>query len=773
MEAFIMQLWNMSIQAGIAVLIILMARLLFRLLKVPCKYTFALWAIPFIRLAFPWSVESIFSILPGQAHTIDSESIQRAVHYVQRIGASGSSPGRQDGAVGAVGAVGNSGYGDLTASGMMTSAFQILGMIWITGLALLLVYSFITYYKLRKRIVCCCHLSGNIYMADHIDTAFVLGIFKPAIYLPSRMQESEMEYVIAHEQTHIRRKDYLTKVIAFMITCVHWFNPFAWVAFVCMCRDMEMSCDEAVLNRLGRERRMEYASALLAMTEGRRIIYIPPAFGEGNTRGRIANIMKYKKPLITAGIFAAVVLLLLGVGLLTNPRSPLTIMEVGFGSAITSSEDINLVTLHKEEEIVSFPASYNKNFYEYLGAVEVERKPVDEERNKLTDIRVVLEQDSQNSVTMFLSADCSLVRVEAKGQASHTYRVGDSEGLLSFLDRQLESIAGIEGENMTDDGEIYVAPAEITAPLEMGADGTMLDYAGNGRIIYHGFYGLFVYSVSEKAVIRQLDLEAYGCQFTQGDNYCEVQVESDGSIVYLHPLSEKTLYIYDVEKDEVTSKAYNPDEAGGLEKLNGENGIELFDRLRVTQDCVSPDYTVFRSYHCVEFQENGATYYGYLESGSGLVNDLRYVEEAGQPQNGQQSVETTHTSNGENATESGLYAMSIKEGSLSAGGLKVTVYNNSDKDVIFGEDYCLKRQESGEYVDVPYILDSWGFHDIGYNIPKNKAASQEIDWRWLYGTLTPGRYQLIKDINVQQPDGSYEEISLEVFFEINDGAAAK
>lgn len=160
----------------------------------------------------------------------------------------------------------------------------------------LLLYGAVSLLALRRRLVGAVRLEGNVYLADHIPSPFVMGVFRPKIYLPSQLSEEERGYILLHEQTHIRRLDHLIKLGASLTLAVHWFNPLVWAAFVLFVRDMEMSCDERVIAQLGIKIRREYSTLLLSLATGKKILMgTPLAFGEGDTKDRIKNIMKYKK----------------------------------------------------------------------------------------------------------------------------------------------------------------------------------------------------------------------------------------------------------------------------------------------------------------------------------------------------------------------------------------------------------------------------------------------------------------------------------------------
>lgn len=192
--------------------------------------------------------------------------------------------------------------------------------LWAAGVLVMAVYSLITMIQVRRRLVGAVLLRDNIYVCDYIQTPFVMGIFKPRIYLCSALKNHEMEYIILHEQQHIRRRDHVIKIAAFAVLCIHWFNPLVWAAFVLAGKDMEMSCDEAVVAKMGDGIRWDYSKSLLVLATGHQMIAgAPLAFGEGNTRGRIHNLLKKKKAGKWLVGIAAAVLVIASVLLLTDP----------------------------------------------------------------------------------------------------------------------------------------------------------------------------------------------------------------------------------------------------------------------------------------------------------------------------------------------------------------------------------------------------------------------------------------------------------------------
>ena len=178
--------------------------------------------------------------------------------------------------------------------------------VWLAGAGVMLLRAAAQYAGLRRRLIGAVPLQGNIWQADHVGTPFVLGVLRPRIYLPSALEEGERDYVVAHERRHIRRGDPVWRLLAFTALCVHWFNPLIWLAFTLSRRDMELSCDEAVLREMGRDIRADYAESLLRFTTGKhRLAGTPLAFGESDTKERIVHTMNYKRPALWVCVIAA------------------------------------------------------------------------------------------------------------------------------------------------------------------------------------------------------------------------------------------------------------------------------------------------------------------------------------------------------------------------------------------------------------------------------------------------------------------------------------
>ena len=318
---------DMSKTAAMVIAVVLLVRLLLK--KAPKVFSYALWAVVLFRLLCPISFETSVSIVPQLPDT--STGYNLADESIDLAGAGMA-------AYQAVGDLLNGGLGvqhipttEVTEDGMTRyvtadwwSVWILFGKyVWAAGMAVMLLYSAFSYRRIKKQIEIAVPIRDNIWIADDIKSPFVIGFVRPRIYLPGNLGEKEQEYIILHEQHHIRRFDHIFKALAFLALTIHWFNPLVWLAFGLACKDMEMSCDEAVIRKLGGKVRADYSASLLTLATGRRIIAgTPLAFGEGDTKGRIRNLAKWKMPAVWVIVIAAVLCVVLAVTLLTDRTMP-------------------------------------------------------------------------------------------------------------------------------------------------------------------------------------------------------------------------------------------------------------------------------------------------------------------------------------------------------------------------------------------------------------------------------------------------------------------
>ncbi len=312
MENIFLQILNMNITASYVILFAIVVRLLLK--KVPKIFSYALWSVVFFRLVCPFSFESVLSLIRFNTRAIPERNI---INQIPQINSGIDTFGRLANPAPATPVA------DIGLHPMQVG-ITIGGVIWIIGICALLIYSIYTTVRLNNRVKysirICEDEYENVYQMDGIKSPFVFGFLNPRIYLPENLPVKERAYIIKHEQTHIRRFDHVIKPLAFLILCIHWFNPLVWISFFLMSEDMELSCDESVISQLGNGVKKDYSASLLSLSTGRKIIGgCPLAFGESNTKGRIKNVLNYKKPTFWIIVVSIVAVVAVGIGLITNP----------------------------------------------------------------------------------------------------------------------------------------------------------------------------------------------------------------------------------------------------------------------------------------------------------------------------------------------------------------------------------------------------------------------------------------------------------------------
>lgn len=319
---FMPMLFNMSLTASVAIAFVIVLRLLLK--KAPKVLSYALWGIVLFRLLCPAAIGSDFSIYHLLGATAEkSGTLTSVIEYVPSDIVHTAYPSVNFPVQGVSDVINDTlpqGQEQLAAD-PLEAPMAIAAWIWMAGVLVMVLGSVVSYIRLRRKRAVVVPLRENIFIADDIMSPFVGGLFRPKIYLPCSLGEKEQEYIILHEQHHIRRLDHVAKLLAFLALTIHWFNPLVWIAFVLAGKDMEMSCDEAVIRKVGSDVRADYAASLLTLATGRRIFAgTPLAFGEGDTRDRIYNLSRWKKPAVWAVLLAAAACITLAAALLTNPR---------------------------------------------------------------------------------------------------------------------------------------------------------------------------------------------------------------------------------------------------------------------------------------------------------------------------------------------------------------------------------------------------------------------------------------------------------------------
>lgn len=312
MDDVFLKLVNLSISASWLILAVLVLR--FVLKKAPKWVMPLLWGVVALRLVCLFSIESALSLIPS-AETIPSEIVtetREPVLYEQATLDIVTNPTLPSAAEVPVGVSRQQAQVD----------FNIYSVLWLAGMAALLVHALVSAGKLKRKLATAILLRDNIYESEFVDSPFVFGVVKPNIYLPMRMDEGTAAYVIAHERAHLARRDHWWKVLGYLVLALHWFNPLVWVAYILFCRDIELACDEKVVKGLDGAARADYSQALLSCAAPKRAVAACPlAFGEGNIKMRVKSALHYKKPAFWVAAAAVLAVVIVAVCFLTNPRS--------------------------------------------------------------------------------------------------------------------------------------------------------------------------------------------------------------------------------------------------------------------------------------------------------------------------------------------------------------------------------------------------------------------------------------------------------------------
>ena len=310
MSRLFVTVFNMSLTASYVALVVIFIRMLLK--KLPKVFSYMLWAVVWFRLVCPVSIESPLSLVPAEspipysiANSINPD-LQFSVENIGNALNHSVNPSVP--------------FADSIASLNKTGIMELATAVWLIGIAVLLCYSISSYFKLSLRLSTATLYKENIYETDRINTPFVFGFIRPKIFIPTGLAQNELDYILKHEQVHIKRKDHIIKPLAFLAVVLHWFNPLIWYCFFLMSKDMEMSCDERVLIESKEDIRACYSNSLLSLSVKQSGILMPLTFGESNVKARIKNVLNFKKPLLWKVFIAAILVAVVSVVLMTNPN---------------------------------------------------------------------------------------------------------------------------------------------------------------------------------------------------------------------------------------------------------------------------------------------------------------------------------------------------------------------------------------------------------------------------------------------------------------------
>jgi len=464
MEKLFVNIFHMSSSASYLILVVLLVRFLLR--KAPKKMRSFLWLLVGIRLVVPFSVESIFSLVPDtpKAEEYLYQSIQSdsnvTLPHKQAVDQSISNE--------------NTFFEEKNIPKSWT-AVEICTQIWLIGMVLMLSYLLFSWLRLRNRVKMSVPLEIvldnenkiKVYQSDTLDSPFLFGVVCPRIYIPSSISNKELLYVIRHEMAHKKRKDYLIKPVGFLLLSVYWFNPFVWAGYFMLCRDIELICDECVIQELGVEHKKAYSQALLNSAVNRRVIAAcPVAFGEVSVKERVKNVLNYKKPAFWVLVAAALVCIIVPVCFMTQKKSE----DAEFASAVITTEGDYSLFLPQEEqqEYKVFPSLTLSTNGKFTFSYDILSSYFSYGDYEIEDNRLTAVTEDQQYHYQFLVTDYGALLFDAKN-SSDVSRLDPERSInapvvdgsvfvksdaLSFLyeaDTLMDNVANdMQGDTMTD-----------------------------------------------------------------------------------------------------------------------------------------------------------------------------------------------------------------------------------------------------------------------------------------------------------------------------------
>lgn len=464
MGVIFIKLLNMSITAGWLILAVLGIRLLFR--RIPKWITCLLWGVVAIRLIFPFSIESAFSLLPSAEPIRTSTMVEgERMPYVPSV----------DSHIGVVEDTVNPllaetfAYQETESVAPLQIATGIAGSVWLCGMVVLLIFALVSMTKLRLCVRESVRYRENIYICDAVKSPFILGIIRPRIFLSSSLSEEEIEYIIAHESAHLKRKDHLWKPFGYLLLCIYWFNPLCWVAYMMLCRDIELACDEKVIRDMSFADKKEYSRVLLSCATQRRLVMVCPlAFGEVGVKDRVKSVLNYKKPSFWIVLISMVACVAVAVCFLTEPKSDFSIADY---KAISYREYQKLTgydaefyhalyyigKLPKTELSIVFEGAYDEDV---AGAVLPEDAKAIRLQGKLSELfGNNTNQLSESELLKTISENYGKVRsIDYREGAATAYYVGDHYAHIAVAadtDDNRNTVFEIAVENQTENEKMF------------------------------------------------------------------------------------------------------------------------------------------------------------------------------------------------------------------------------------------------------------------------------------------------------------------------------
>lgn len=495
---------NMSISAGWIVLAVMLLRLIFK--KAPKWIAVLLWSIVAVRLICPFTVESVVSLIPS-AETISPNIMMDKTPEINS----------------GIPVINNTLNSVISGSLSPDPAesvnplqiwIPILTVVWLAGVVLLLAYTAISYWRVKRKIGTAVLLRNNIFQSETVVSPFVFGIIKPKIYLPFQISTQDTEHVIAHERAHIRRKDHWWKPFGFLLLTLHWFNPLMWLGYFLLCRDIELACDEKVIKELSHDQKADYSQALLTCSVNRRMISACPlAFGEVGVKSRVKSVLNYRKPAFWIIVAAIITSVAVALCFLTNPASDRlkNIENRDFHSRIEKTAAVFV----SDGEIYRSIGAISEDLLQDISKIKISRKEISlgREENRDKSHTIILQTNQEAELTIYsyikglyihFNSDFTAVWVNDGIKATLSYKVINPEKAQEIYN--------------------HIANYNVSEPVVTDATGFHTDYDGvyltvESIDINVGGYKVFNIFWHNDTSLEIVYGEGYSIEFKDGDEW--------------------------------------------------------------------------------------------------------------------------------------------------------------------------------------------------------------------------------------------------------------
>ncbi len=721
MTELFLKIVNMSFSACWLVLAVLAARFLLK--KAPKWVAVALWGLVAVRLLCPFSLESALSLIPS-AEVVSPQIMadpQPTIHtgidpinlVVNEALAESFTPNPGD------------------SANPLQIWIPILSVVWILGMAAMGEYTLFTWLQLRKKVSMAIRVTENVYLSEHIPSPFVLGIFRPRIYLPYGMTERDMRHVIAHERTHIRRRDHWWKPLGFALLSIHWFNPLLWLAYVLLCRDIELACDEKVIQELGMDARADYSQALLNCSISHRsIAACPVAFGEIGVKQRVKNVLTYRRPAFWVIAVSLVLCILVAVCFLTDPKDdfPLQIVnQEGYRILFQTDTDI-VFSLYKPRLPDSIYSVEGHTFrgkqadiYHMGSSIYLKHIGYADEAGEFIRLTYGMDHQPEGNVILLPYSVITENGVTAYAQSSVFAR----NSAVTADKEQLDGVCKAASD---------VTSGDITVTIRRDA----WDAAENElHFTVDGFQRLFF---TRESV------------FTEVTPWHITQELMPGDVDF----AQATFW-----NDETTHLLLDEGQIRSL--------LQIFSQLSPNTFAhgTHPTHSLSLMLNCGQrallLKTDGTTVWFTFDSETAANMDGEWMTQ-------DPELAGFLTRLYYQTSPDSFYGVSLKIEEVYPGGATVVFTGTGEKPagrLLGGNDYWLQAEEDGIWQDVAKTPEP-SFTTNNYDI--DNIRRHKIDWLWLYGVLPSGHYRIGKTVTYQEGTKPLESATVWAEFTLTDPA---